>query len=261
MNIGVSIIGYESKNTLNECIKPWNDLRDSHNVRISCAHGVFNEVSALGGSIYSADGTHEEFEFLANTRGLDYYIDNYVFINKPAYEYQIRNATLPYLMRDFDGNGGKMQILILVDADEIYTLQNIHDVLKVVETNKFMEWYKIKFLNSVKYKGKNARYFSFNAPRIWRNDKNGGIRGFWYDNNIEWNNSIKQEQAPYLVISNPVIKHLSWTGSDEYLKRKVDFARLHYGQCSFKWTDSGLEFDKEYYRRNNKEIPELIYLD
>ena len=66
MKIGISCIGYESKDLLEKCFASWNQIKTDKNLipeieslKICFSHGCFEETHKLGFPIYSTDKTHE----------------------------------------------------------------------------------------------------------------------------------------------------------------------------------------------------------
>lgn len=248
MKIGVSAIGYECEEHLHKVIAPWNNHKINAEVHISVSHGVFPETAKLGFPIKSTDGTLVELNkyYMAGIVG------KVTVTEQPTFEKDLRNLTLPYL---FDK---KVDLLWLLDLqDEIYTVDQINAIIKYVEENPFNTWFKINFKNYVfDY---NTYVNDFTAPRVWRTDRCGGIKEFYYDNEIVYNNGVAANDLPNELVPRDVafVKHLSWVGSPEYLKRKINFQKIHYGDCSYAWDEQAnkLIFNEEYFKKFNKEKP------
>ena len=250
--IGISAIGYECKEHLWEVLSPWRELRTKYPNQffISVAHGVFPETKSLGFPILSLDGTIQDLELCYNS-GI---IDNLNILQYPAYEKDIRNTTLPFLFsKDID-------YLWLLDLqDEIYTNKNILSILDFIQQESFIPTFKINFKNYVF--DLNHYVDDFIAPRIWNNQLYNGIDKFYYDNDILFKNGSKANSLSIKTIPKNIafVNHLSWVGSKEYLNRKIEFQKKHYGQCSYRWNDNknSLEFDLDYYEKYNILVPEV----
>lgn len=256
LRIGISAIGYECAEHLAKVLEPWLFLRKATVTRyeffISVSHGVFPETHSLGFPIHSTDGTIARLsERLAEKE-----IDNLIITEKPTYERDLRNHTLPYL---FDKN---IDILWLLDLqDEIYSVKEILNTLEFVENNP-TDWFKINFKNYVfdEYTYVN----DFIAPRIWRTKTaHGEVAGFYYDNEIMYSNGMTQSDYVGLTIPREIAfpRHLSWVGSKSYLERKINFQKVHYGQCSYRWDaqNGRLAFDDAYYAKNGLVKPTLFH--
>lgn len=250
--IGISAIGYECKEHLWDVLAPWRSLRSKYPNQffISVAHGVFPETKDLGFPILSTDGTIEDLELCYNS-GI---IDNLYILQEPAYERDIRNVTLPSLFsKDID-------YLWLLDLqDEIYTEKEILAILSFIDEENLIPTFKINFKNYIF--DLNHYIDDFVAPRIWNNKLYNGVDKFFYDNDIIFKNGSRADHLAMKTIPNAIafIKHLSWVGSKDYLIRKIEFQKRHYGQCSYLWNDEKncLDFDFQYYKKYNKSIPEL----
>lgn len=242
---GVSAIGYQVEHYLERVLEPWL-LSDCV---ISITHGLFPEVHALGYPILSTDNTIEIIKSHTNSNIIDFQV-----LDKPTYEKDIRNTTLKALFKhDFE-------YLILLDLqDELYSLQNIADITAYIDKNEFIPWFRVGFKNYIDLNGKIVTTTDFNPPRIWRMAAEGGIKEFYYDNDIMFNSGKKAEQLPHLKIPKVYVDHYSWTGSHEYLKRKVDFQNRHYGHCSYLFDEAKktLQINKEYYNKYNLPIPDF----
>lgn len=252
MKIGISTIGYQCEEHLRNVVAPWKSSDVNAEVFISASHGLFPEVAALGFPQMSTDKTISILEELRDKK----LIDNLIITERPLFERDLRNITLPFLFEK------KIDLLWLLDLqDEIYTPTDINNILKFIEQDKYPTWFKIRFKNYVI----NNRTFvdDFVAPRIWRMDRCDGVKEFYYDNEIIYNNGVKQEFLPNEIIPKEIayVKHLSWCGSGQYLKRKIAFAHNHYGHCSYRWNEESecLELDKSYYISLNKKMPILHF--
>jgi hypothetical protein len=253
--IGISAIGYECKEHLWKVLSPWRSLRSKYPNQffISVAHGIFPETKDLGFPILSTDGTIEDLETCYHS-GI---IDNLNILQEPAYEKDIRNVTLPFLFSQ------KIDYLWLLDLqDEIYTEEQIIKIISFVTEENFIPTFKINFQNYVF--DLNHYVDDFIAPRIWNNNLYGGVDKFFYDNDILFKNGYRADSLAVKIIPKNIafIKHLSWVGSKEYLVRKIEFQKRHYGQCSYLWNEKNncLEFDLQYYTKYNKNVPE-VYKD
>jgi hypothetical protein len=256
LKVGISAIGYECAEHLNDVLAPWVELRKSCLTRyeffISVSHGVFPETHKLGFPLYSTDGTIARL----NEKLAEKSIDNLVVTDRPTFERDLRNHTLPYL---FDQN---IDLLWLLDLqDEIYTPAQILNTLEFIEKSD-EDWFKINFKNYVfdEY----TFVDDFIAPRIWRiNTPKDKVAGFYYDNDIIYDSGRTHGEHIHTVIPRDIafVKHLSWVGSKAYLQRKIGFQKIHYGQCSYKWDDAQgrLIFDEDYYAKNNVAKPTVYH--
>lgn len=274
MRIFVSAIGYNCAEHLDDVLSAFmatkkmsKEILVGLEVTISVAHGVFPEIAQLGFPTHSTDGTEnklrEYFEKGYDTRkhlthmadsDVLIKLDKLVIADKPIFEKDLRNLTLEgFNLQDYD-------LLWLLDLqDEIYTLDNIMEALNCINRSKFTDWFKINFKN---YVIDNETWIDgFCPPRIWRTKPHGGIKGFYYDNEIEYNDGSRAPNHPSAPIprGKVFVKHLSWVGSPEYLQRKIQFQKLHYGHCSYRWneTEGKLEFDPEYYKKTGEGQPVL----
>ena len=252
--IGISAIGYQCAEHMDKVLAPWLDFNSKYNnIIISVAHGLFPETQKLGYPIFSTDGTIEKLKEYESKK----LIKKFTLLESPTFERDIRNFTLPHLL-DSD-----IDYLLLLDLqDEIYTEENIINILNFAKRESFVSFFKINFKN---YVIDNHHYVDdFTAPRLWNNKLNKGVKHFYYDNEILFNNGKKADDTSCILIPKNIafVKHLSWVGSKEYLQRKIEFQKIHYGHCSYKWDSKKdqLALNDEYYLKYNLQKP-TIYND
>lgn len=255
-NIGVTCIGYDSKELLTKALLPWIELKrylpdNIEKLLISVSHGCFEETYKLGYPLLSKDGTHNYINSLKN----DNLIDNAIIYNTPQKEYTM--WTNNYLwMKD------KIDLLIMLNADEIWEPKEIENMLKFIEFNYLCNYFKINFKNFCI----NERTWvnDFIVPRVWFTRVLGGLKGFYQDDLVEYENGIKDIQTNHLVIPTNLVfpKHYSWIGSKEYLQRKLNFQKLRYHTCSYTWDNEKDELclNEDFYKQSGKTKPILNYV-
>jgi hypothetical protein len=250
--IGIVAVGYECAEHLDKVLKPWLDFNKKYNnIIISITHSLFTEGAKLGLPILSTDDTIEKLKEYEYTNA----IHNLNVLQYPVEQQDARNECLKYLLtQDID------YIYLLDIQDEIYTEDNIINILNLIQKENFISCFKVKFKN---YVIDNFHYVDdFVAPRIWNNRSNGGVKLFYYENEILFNNGKKADETSCLTIPANIafIKHLSWCGSKEYLKRKIACHNIHYGHCSYIWDENTdtLSLNQEYYLKYNLPKP-VIY--
>lgn len=258
MKIGISTIAYESKDLLNKCFTAWNKIKKNKNlyseitdIKICFSHGCFEETYKLGFPIYSTDGTCE----LAKELKANGEIDELIIYDTPQKEYEMwTNNFLKLKEHDID-------LLIMVNVDEIWEEEEIKKLLNLVSENKLIDYFKINFKNfCIDY---STWVDDFIVPRVWFVNKNNGLKRYYRDELVEYNNGKKDIECVHAIVSKNYIfpKHYSWVGSKEYLQRKLHFQKLRYGQCSYEWDQENdkLKLNDNYYLKNNLAKPNLKY--
>lgn len=253
MKIGINFLGYECKEFLPKVFEAWKEYQKEEEVYISVTHGIFPETHKLGFPIESTDGSIEELIKLYENGT----INDLVIADQPMFEKDLRNLSLAPL---FNKN---VDLIWLLDADEHISIDEIRKIVAFISSNNHFDWFKINFKN---YVFDEKTYVNdFIAPRIWRTDRNEGIAGFYYDNEIMYKNGKSHTIYPNTVIPRDVAfpRHLSWSGSESYLKRKCAFQEIHHnGLCSYKWDEKQkrLIFNDEYYKKAGINPP-ILYKD
>ena len=252
MIIGITSIGYNCKEHIDKVLFSWNEIKKGaikDTVFISAVHACFKETFASGYPIYSTDGTIEAFKSYKKQA----VIDNYIQFVTPQLEFNVWNSNLEFL---FSKN---IDILMMLNFDEVWTIEEIKKLIEIIKEKEEYDYFNINFKNYVfDY---NTYVDDFIVPRIWRTNRNGGIKGFYYDDELHFNNSLSYKQVPSYSIpkSDLFPKHYRWVGSKELLQRKLAFQKKHYGICSYKWNEEkdSLVFNDEYYTKMNKQKPKL----
>jgi len=254
MKLGILYCGYNQHEFVEESIKPWIDLKnkDKNNVVIAACSLPFLEYRELD---VKRDETQSYLVMLEKFKVIDK-----VFV-EPEYikETQARQLCLDYLL------GESVDVIVLVDADEIYDDSQIEKVVKIIERDKFMVWYKLSFKNFFKNKD---NYFDdpFCPARIFR-VKVGSykINRFTDDNDISYLykdvEEIHSSRLPHFTVSKNHlwINHYSWL-DNENSKNKVAYHAKHFsdGLCSYTWNEDGLSFNQDYYTRRGLSLPLVI---
>lgn len=255
-NIGITCIGYNCKEGLEQVLEPWSKIKKDSSlsplinlVALSFVHGCFEETHKIGFPIHSTDGT-EEYVRKSDT------ITNFSIRQEPAKEYEMWTEGYESSKESFYGD---MDLLWMLNTDEVWEIEEINRVLKYIQSNDLVDFYKVNFKNYCI--DKSTWVDDFIVPRIWWANKQGGLKRFYQDDLVEYNNGKKDVQCSHLVIPPAIAfpKHYSWVGSKEYLQRKLAFQKLRYGVCSYRWNDleDKLELNEDYYRTYGKPKPVL----
>ena len=270
MIIGITIIAYNANPTLEAVFSPWREIKGGvlegliDKVYISCQSACFPETFNLGYPAKSEDGTIETLEELYK----DGTISNLVIHEEPVEEQILWSANLPYLQQF------QPDLIWLLGSDECFKVYEIRKIIEFIKRNSLTDGFKINFKN---YMGPNYANYDFVAPRIWNNKRNGGIAHFWKDDLVVTGDGKFDHQLSFMVIPPKICTpdHWSWAiprlpneDYNDYLvrnavfcKRKTAFSATRYGQCSYIWNDTKmkLEFNKDYYNRLGKSIPQIVY--
>jgi hypothetical protein len=258
LNIGITCIGYNCKEGLEQVLKPWQEIYfkpslcpDIESVSVGFVHGCFEETYKIGYPLHSVDGTEDYAKQLVFN---DTVLAEVAIETTPAKEYEM--WTKGY---ELSQSHGDVDLLWMLNTDEVWEIEEINRVLKFIKANDLVDFYKVNFKNYCI--DKSTWVDDFIVPRIWWTKKQGGLKRFYQDDLVEYNNGKKDVQCSHLVIPQPIAfpKHYSWVGSKEYLQRKLAFQKLRYGTCSYRWneTEDKLELNEDYYRSVGKPKPIL----
>lgn len=263
--IGLIYCCYGNPEYINNCIKPWINLKENlYDIKIAAVNGQFKEYHDMGLEDNNFD-TELKLNKLKESGAIDYlYIQNPTnyFDEFKIYETegQIRDKALQYLLKE------ECDIIWLLDNDEFYTEEQIEQIIDVINLvwNKDITWFSILMKNYI-FSGK--KYIAgFAPPRIFRVNANPWTRlyNFYYDNDVMYEDKEKGQLNNYKLYESkkiPVgIKHLTWLHSNG--KEKVNYQLKHFGHCSYKWNEQEqkIEIDYDFYIRNGLNFP-IIYQD
>jgi hypothetical protein len=251
MNIGIIYCGYNNIQYTQESIKVFIEARKNNLIKQICAVSLpFLE--------YHDINTEEDQtpNFLSNLYKLNQ-IDN-IFTN-PRFikEHLARDLCLQYLkIMDVD-------LIWLVDADEFYKYEDIINIINYINKNEAI-WYKLNFKNYI-FDGKQW-IDGFCPPRIFRAKQQGyTIKEFYWDNDIAYEDQNQKQISHNHLFNLEIpkniahIKHLTWL--HENGKNKYEYQMKHFGHCGYKWNYqlNELEFNQEYYLKNNEKTPIINY--
>lgn len=253
MNIGVVAVGYQCKD-LASILLPWFYLKTSSkfNFKICAVSALFKERWDQG-EVYK--------EYPENTTSLlnavdKKILDKYIQIDQPILDYQSRVAAWDYL-KQFD-----LDYIWELDLyDEHYTTDEIENSLKWIEENSLYDFYRINFKNYFGRPEDQTYVLDFKPVRIINNKVHGGIKNFYWDNDVEFNDGTKTPNCAGAIIPRRICnpKHLSWVGDKSFLIKKIQYQLKAINTCSYKWC---LEKDKlilndEYYNKVRLPKPEI----
>jgi len=254
MKIGIIFTGYNMADMLDESLRPWIEAK----------------ISKLEGNEYLICGLSIPFEkfndpISDNTQDIFYNyfksgnVDNLIIDTQPKKETEARTLALQWLVSK------KIDLLIQVDADEFYTLEEIKNILSFLKKNPFIVAFKGSLKNYV-FDQKTFMIKPFNPMRIHRVATHTGIAAyeFWDDNNVAYkffeNQRVLDIELPTTIIPKSIAwtKHFSWL-SNERSRKKVEYQTARGWKCSFKWNYNlnKLEWNLDNLRQSGEQIPEL----
>jgi hypothetical protein len=246
MKIGVLFTIYNCESYVDDCLRPWFNLKNDYDITMACTSGMFKPYLELGFKPKNKTTLQKLIQY-----DIDYLIST--GSNSLIDEDQSRNNALNFLKKNCD-------IIWIVDGDEFYTETDIKNIINYINQTPEFDWYSINFKN---YTFTEKTFIDgFCPPRIFRTDRNGGINKFYFDNHILYNDGNIFETKHNKSIPRNIawVEHYSWLNKDSRSKEKVEYQNQRFvGGCSFKWNENcqSLEFNKEFYNDRNLEQPIL----
>ena len=247
MKIGIIYCGYNTEEYVKDSISPWIEAKDQYDIRISAVSIPFKEYAGI------TEEKDSTTDYLLSLRE-DGKIETVFTEPKYVKEYVARNFCW------YDLQASNPDFMIFVDSDEIYTRESITRIFDYVQAHPEYESYQVNFKNYI-LDGKS--WIDFHPFRIYRNDRNGGIRHLYHDGDVMFNNGKIANQTHFTLIPKQVahIRHMTWL-DNEKSKLKVQYHLKHFGACSYRWNEEkkGLEIDYGYYDKHGYDRP-IIYND
>jgi hypothetical protein len=254
MTIGVIFTAYNMADMIEKSFSPWLEAKTSNtggHKYIICGISVpfekFNDPAC--------DDTVEILQDYHKSNNLD----NLITDNQPKRETEARTLALKWLISN------KADIIIQVDADEFYTINEIKNIFSFVEKNPFIDSFRGSLKNYV-FDESVFMLKPFNPMRIHRvTTHNRAIAlEFWDDNNICYKlpegQTVLDTQLSVSTIPKFIAwtKHLSWLSNDRS-RKKVEYQNARGWKCSFKWNYvlNKLEWNLDNLELNGEQVPDL----
>jgi len=252
MKIGLIASGYNCEQFLAECVAGWKQFKahGEHELVCSFVHNCFKENQELGFSRWSSDNTMEMFDSYFSEGFLDYYDVSKKYLN----EHEARNICLKNVL------SSDVDYVWTIGLDEIYSFEDISKILKFVQMNSFITWFKVNYKNYV-FDGKQW-IDGFCPPRVFKVAAHGGLKKLYYDDDFVYNDGTDYKAAPCLEVPRNIahIKHMTWLHSNG--KAKVEYQKKRWGDdgCSYSWNydENKLIFNTDFHKKNNIPLPALI---
>jgi hypothetical protein len=255
MKIAVVAVGYKCPN-LEEVLTPWLKASKKYDLKICSVSALFKERQEMGEKY----DNKEMDDILMGYVGGG--IEGHLATEKPILDFESRNMALSYFkIRKYD-----FDYLWQLDLfDEYYTEREITETLEWVKENNLYDFYRVNFKN---YFGKiedKTYVLDFKPVRIINNRHYNGIKRFFFDNDVEFQDGTTTPNCAGITIPRRVCnpKHLSWVGDKEFLTNKIKYQKKAIGCCSYTFDEDkrGLRFDLEGYYKKFGLLPPEVYND
>lgn len=253
MKIGVLLTVYNCENYIKECLDPWFEIMNHHEVIISANSGMFSDYYNLG-IPYRNQKTLDilsgyDIDFLITTKGKNLLGED-----------ESRNLCLNFLKKN------SCDLVWVLDGDEAYTKNQILDILDYINNFPECDWYSVNFKNLTIEKN---LFQDYTHERIIRTDRRGGINSFYFDNEFTYNdgtylNSALGKEIPKRIAH---VKHYSWLDDDIRTKDKIKYQEWRYCgpdgalpvklRCAYSRSNEKdrLEFSEEFHKGRGIDIP------
>lgn len=266
MRIGLLLTAYNCEKYIDKCLEPWLKLKEEHDIVIACNSGMFRDYLELGISEKN-EGTinkliSKKIDYLTIISGKNL-ID----------EDHSRDISLDFLNGGRFGRGNKCDLLIVVDGDEVFTEDNIKNILDFVIKNPDHDGYKINFKNHTIREG--LFTYDYKHDRIFWMNRHGGIERFYFDNQFEYKDhylglsNYKYSDSIEIPKSVAYVDHYSWLSDDPRTKDKIIYQNKRYHginnevplglRCAFEWDEEKnvVKFSSTFWSGRGIQVPIL----
>jgi len=252
MKIGIIYCAYNCANFLSEGISTFIKAKQN---------GLINNISVVSVPFIEYFNIKLEedstIEILKNLK-IDNHIDALFIEPKFIKESDARDLCLQYL------KSVNCDAVWMVDGDELYTDEDIKNIINFVTDNPKNYWYSINFKNYIF----DAKQWidGFCPPRIFKTNVGLlSIDKFYWDNDIVYkdidNNFFNYKCLENITIPQNIanIKHMTWLHTNG--RQKYEYQLAHFGHCGYKWNYevNKLEINTDFYLKNNLQIPTINY--
>lgn len=251
IKIAVCFAGYNCVDHIDKCLKPWLKLKNELNLVLIATNGRYSfsnkKLQNKGwGSLVKLVSNKLDFVL----HGCD---EKNQWTEEQSKKYMLNIA-----------KDQKADLIWLVDCDEFYTETEIFNILNIVKNNPDYDGYYLNYKNyvfSLPY-----WIFGFGKRVIYWINKNNGIKDFYFDNDIEYNNGIKSGASEKIYpISKQIafIEHYTWLADDPRTEEKITHQNVkHFGEvncrCNYMYdNEKGLIFNDKFYNSRNMLPPSL----
>lgn len=245
MKIGILGCFYNCADLLPEVLAPWIALKENgHPVVLAGINVQFTEYAQLG----VKDTDDATRAVLDSYRGKFDYLE---FGTTPMKDGEARTKLLQYLA------GQGVDLVWIVDGDEIYTPQEIQNILAYVEKTPQFDFYHV-YLDNILF---DRVHFGmdFIPPRVFRTDRHGGVSHFIFENDLAFKDGTEiYKSVPGIVPKKlAFIRHITWPLKDAI--GKIQYQRQRFGYCPHTFDEKTGEIgvDPAYYALHKIPAPTM----
>ncbi len=238
MTIGIILTGFNMQEYVRPCLDAWTAARAQ---KLGGHEFVICAVS-LPFAGFSNDGEDQTTELLRAELAAEH-IDNLITEPRNIPETVARGMALTWLKDQ------GCELSWQVDMDEVFTINEIDRIIRFVENNRWINWFKVSYRNLV-FTPDQWLVEPFTPPRIHRLNIPGlEVAGFIQDNDIVYQRGdgvfVYQVELAHLTVPTSIahVRHFSWLNNSRS-RAKVEYQVRRWGQSSFSWDDTkGLIFN------------------
>lgn len=219
LKIGVIGCFYGNADLLPEVLSPWIELKnEGAPILLGGVNAQFKEYADMG---YVNDDEATRAVLRAHEKEFDILRIE----SKPLLEHEARGILLDH----FKTRG--VGAVWLLDGDELYTKEEIREIIKYIHRVPEFDYYHIHLKNYLFDSVLSRDVFC--PPRIVRLERRGGVDAFSWDNEITFSDGSTLNDGVPGIIPRRVafVRHLTWRKAD--VRKKIAYCLKHFGYVMF----------------------------
>lgn len=243
MKIGILGCFYNCEDLLPHVLEPWLELKaEGYDI-------IFSVINAQFAEYAQQQPPHNDFKTQSLLKEYASHFHSLLIESEPHNEATVRSKALTPLTEK------GVDVVWLLDGDEVYTKEQILNILTFVERTDFDYYHvhlKNRIFDTIEWKD------DFFPPRIFRTDRHDGLRDFAWDNELVYKNGTHANSVIPGIVPKEVahVNHFTWRRRDA--QQKIAYHKAHFGYCMYRFNEQGLlEPDPEYFTQHGIAQPQV----
>ena len=253
MKIGLIYSAYDSERYLKESLESWLNLKNNsqHEIIIAASDGIWEKYQEIG-----LDEIHDKSLDILLESNVDF-----LYKNRSPYvisEEESRTTLLRFL------NYHNCDLLWMVDGDEVFTTQDILNIIEYIESNPQVECFRVNYKN---FTIRNPLFLNdFVKATIYRGNIRGGLTKFIFDNDAVYSDGAVPDTMNTHLIPRSVVfpKHYTWLEDDDRIPKKIQHQEHKYiwsgqkgSRCQYRMAGDKLKFNENFWNNRGLQFPIL----
>lgn len=253
MKIGLIYSVYDSEKYLRESLQSWLNLKknSNHEIIIAASDGIWEKYQEIG-----LDEIYDNSLGILLESKVDFFYKNhspYVISEEES-----RTTLLRFL------NYQKCDLIWMVDGDEVFSENDILNIINYIEQNPSVECFRVNYKNFTIRKPLFLN--DFVKATIYRGNIRGGMTKFIFDNDAVYaDGSVPDTLNTHLIPRSVAFpKHYTWLEDDDRIPKKIQHQEHKYiwsgqkgSRCQYRMDGDKLRFNENFWKNRGLQFPIL----